>query len=131
MDLINVFNNIMNHSLFLKIKTDNVLIDALLSTFILSSIGYLVKRLAFYIEGQDYSSWSVSRDSIRSLFYKKYILQIEGQKISASSPYNTNSSISLIPLISWSCFIHPNMNFYSFFMGLIYWRSYRSPFDTT
>jgi len=96
MDLINVFNNIMNHTLFSKIKTDNVVIDALLSTFILSSIGYLVKRLAFYIESPDYSLWSVSRDSIRALFYKKYVLHIEGQKISASSPYNTNSSISLI-----------------------------------
>jgi len=93
MDLLNVFNHATNHALFSKIKTDNVVIDALISTFILGTIGYLVKRLAFYIEGQDYSSWSIN---IRDMFCKKNVLHIEGQKISASSPYNTNSSISLI-----------------------------------
>jgi SpoVK/Ycf46/Vps4 family AAA+-type ATPase len=90
------FNDSIKISLFQRMKTGTTVVDAIFSTFGFVAISYLVKVL--YENNAFNKPWNVDiRDTIKSLFYKKYSITFEGKRCSCVGSY------SYYPVVS-SCF---------------------------
>jgi ATP-dependent Zn protease len=74
--------------MFNKIKTGDPLIDAFLTTFILGCFSWLVSWI--YDNGIDRYFNNFSFDDLKSYFYKKNSILIEGKRSSAVSSYNSS-----------------------------------------
>jgi uncharacterized membrane protein YraQ (UPF0718 family) len=77
-------------------KTDNVIIDSILSVIAMSVIGYIMNYI--YENRLDRLLTNLSFDKIKCLFYKKNVVILEGKKSSTTSAYShtltTTSSYS-------------------------------------
>jgi len=94
------FYNIANQSIKLSIfsifKTNNPLLDALISTAILTAISYIIK-VAYENElGLNLNMLYNIQDCIKPLFYKKNTIIIEGKKCYSVSIYSASTSTSCI-----------------------------------
>lgn len=74
--------------MFNKFKTDNPLIDALFTTTILGCFSWFVSWI--YDNGIDMYVRNCSFDNIKSYFWKKNSIIIEGKRSSTVSPYNSS-----------------------------------------
>jgi len=90
------FNDSIKISLFQRMKTGNQLVDAIFSTLGFIVISYLVKVL--YENNSFNRPWNIDiKDTIKSLFYKKYSITFEGKRCSCIGAF------SMYPVVS-SCF---------------------------
>lgn len=78
--------------MFNTIKTGNPLIDVFLTTFILGCFSWFVSWV--YDNGIDIYIRKLSFDDIKSYFYKKNSIIIEGKRSSAISAYNNSLCVS-------------------------------------
>jgi len=89
----NTFNDGVKISIFSKIKTNNPIIDTLLSTLVLTLMSYVVK-IIYENNGISFSlmteqgAMSLIIDKFKSLFYKKNVIIIEGKKCLSICSYN-------------------------------------------
>lgn len=67
-------------------KTDNVIIDSILSVIAMSVVGYIVNYI--YDNRIDKLVTNISLQNIKSLFYKKNVVILEGKKSSTTSAYS-------------------------------------------
>ena len=70
-------------TLFKMIKTDNVIIDSMLSTFLMALIGCFIN----YVYESRFNKMNISWRYINDLFYKKNVIILEGKKSFTTSPY--------------------------------------------
>ena len=89
-------------------KTDNVIIDSILSVIAMSVIGYIMNYIYEY--RLDRLLTSLSFDKIKCLFYKKNVVILEGKKSSTTSAYShtltTTSSYSARFKAIWNYIIN-------------------------
>ena len=102
MDVIyNTFNDGVKISIFSKIKTNNPIVDTLLSTLVLTLMSYVVK-IIYENNGISCSHIveqgliSTISDKIKPIFYKKNVIIIEGKKCLAMSIYSNGPQLSAI-----------------------------------
>ena len=69
------FNESVKMTMFKSLKTDNAIIDALLSTLMLTFMGYIIKIFSETNWNFDFSNFE-----LLSLFHKKNVLIIDHQK---------------------------------------------------
>ena len=94
MDVIySTFNDGVKISIFSKIKTNNPIVDTLLSTLVLTLMSYVVK-IIYENNGISFSlmteqgAMSLITNKFKSIFYKKNVIIIEGKKCLSISSYN-------------------------------------------
>ena len=89
-------------------KTDNVIIDSILSVIAMSIIGYIMNYI--YDNRLDRLLTNLSFDKIKCLFYKKNVVILEGKKSSTTSAYShtltTTSSYSARFKAIWNYIIN-------------------------
>jgi hypothetical protein len=86
------FHDSLKMSFFSKFKTNNIFLDTVLSTILISIISYMGQRI-FYIRINQYNPWLVT-DKIKSLFYRKYSISFEGKQTFAVSKYDSYPKIT-------------------------------------
>ena len=78
------------------IKTDNVIIDSILSVIAMSFIGFIINYI--YDNRIDKIITNISFSKIKNFFYKRNVVILEGKKSSTTSAYShtltTTSSYS-------------------------------------
>jgi len=79
------YHDITKLTLFNFFKTGNPVYDAILSTFIISLLGYIVNYMYDY--RMDAILYNLSIDDIKSWFFQKNTIIIEGKKSSITSSY--------------------------------------------
>ena len=83
-ELNNTFQNILKMSIFNQIKTNNPLIDAIISTLLLTYIGYLLNSL----KDIEFSrAFLFEKEYFTHVFYRKNIIRLEGKRSSTFCPY--------------------------------------------
>jgi SpoVK/Ycf46/Vps4 family AAA+-type ATPase len=88
------YENINRIILFNLFKTGNPVYDAIISTVMISSVGYTVNYIYDY--GIDKLLYKMSFDDIKNLFFRKNTIIIEGKRSSTTSAYSmayTTSSV--------------------------------------
>jgi ATP-dependent 26S proteasome regulatory subunit len=82
----------MRMSIFNLLKTNNPVIDALLSTMVLTIIGYIMNIV---YEGK-FSIYDFDIEKVKGYFYKKNTIILEGKKSCISTVYNTTNNVSAL-----------------------------------
>jgi hypothetical protein len=88
------YENINRMILFNLFKTGNPVYDAIISTIMISSVGYTVNYIYDY--GIDKLLYKKTFDDIKNLFFRKNTIIIEGKRSSTTSAYSmayTTSSV--------------------------------------
>jgi chaperone BCS1 len=90
------------------IKTENVIIDSILSVIAMSVVGYIINYI--YDNRLDKIITNMSFSKIKNLFYKRNVVILEGKKSSTTSAYShtltTTSSYSARFKALWSYIIN-------------------------
>ena len=86
----NGYMNTIQMNLFSMIKTNNVVVDSIISTFIMSLIGMLIN----YVYEKQFYIFEFSWNKFYNLFYKRNIILLEGKKSSVTSAYTLTNSIT-------------------------------------
>lgn len=86
------YNDITKMIMFNFLKTGNPLYDAVISTFAVSLFGFVLNYLYEY--GLQNVFNHLSFDHIKSCFYRKNMIVIEGKKSSVTSIYTSIPSVS-------------------------------------
>jgi len=89
----NNYKHMVNMSLFNKFKTNDPIVDALLSTFILSFIGYFFTYI--YENYVDKYLFSLSYNDVINYFYNKSEIIIEGKRSTSVSIYSSLNTSSI------------------------------------
>ena len=92
------FNDTVKVSIFSKLKTNNPIIDTILSTIVLTCMSYLVQimhKSDIHIFFTHINQFNI-RDIIQSCIYKKKQLTLEGKKYMTISPYSSKPVISVV-----------------------------------
>ena len=85
------FKDALQMTIFNKIKTNNPVIDTILSTLILTLLGYLLNMSA---DNNINFKKIIYFDYLYDLYYKKNIIELEGKTSSTTSIYNMSYCIS-------------------------------------
>jgi len=101
------FQESVKMSFFSRFKTNNILIDTVLSTILISCISFLTQNM-FSINLSTCNIWTIT-DRIKSTFYRKNSISFEGKQTFVVSKYDAH------PLIS-ACF---SDNFKALFYDII------------
>ena len=92
LEMINIrFKDAMRMSIFNYLKTNNPVIDAILSTFVLSFIGYILNSIS---EGNLSTNHFFDIEKIKGYIYKKNVIILEGKTSSTTNVYNSIHNIS-------------------------------------
>ena len=86
------YENINRMILFNIFKTGNPVNDAIISTIIVSGIGYIVNYI--YENGIDKILFKISFDDFKSIFFTKNTIIIEGKRSSITSSYSMTYTTS-------------------------------------
>ncbi len=86
----NSYMNTIQMNLFSMIKTNNVVIDSIISTCIMSLIGMLIN----YVYDKQFYILEFSWNKFYNLFHKRNIILLEGKKSSVTSAYTLTNSIT-------------------------------------
>jgi len=87
------FHDSLKMSFFSKFKTNNVFLDTVLSTILISVISYMGQKL-FYINLTTYNPWLIT-DKLKSLFFRKYSISFEGKQTFVVSKYDSYPKIAV------------------------------------
>ena len=90
------YENINRMILFNFFKTGNPVYDAIISTVMISFVGYIVNYIYENSIDKYLFNFNFNFDDIKNLFLTKYTIVIEGKRCSTISPYsmaNTTSSL--------------------------------------
>ena len=88
----NNYMNVTKMAIFNYFKTNNPIIDTILSTIMISLFGIIINNI--YENNLDQLIYNLSINNIKSFFYKKNCIIIEGKKSSFMCKYNSNYTIS-------------------------------------
>ena len=88
----NNYSNIIRFTIFDFFKTGNIVFDTILSSIILSIVGYIINYI--YENNLDAILKNFSYDNIKSLFYKRYMIILEGKRCSTTSAFTQSYIIS-------------------------------------
>jgi hypothetical protein len=92
LEMINIrFKDVMRMSIFNYLKTNNPVIDAILSTFVLSFVGYILNSIS---EGNVSGNHFFDIEKIKGYIYKKNVIILEGKTLSTTNIYNPIHNIS-------------------------------------
>ena len=92
----NTFNDSIKMTIFQKMKTGNVVFDAVFSTLGFVAVSFFLKVL--YENNSFNKPWNIDiQDLVKSFFFKKYSISYEGKRCTSIGTYN------LYPVVS-SCF---------------------------
>jgi len=86
-ELSRTFTDSIKMSFFSNFKTNNIFIDTILSTLLITFISYLMQKLSFQTPNP-----LLLKDQIKSLFFRKYSICFEGRQsfiVSKYEPYPT------------------------------------------
>lgn len=97
-DLINLvysnYSNMAKLTLFNYLKTGNPMYDTIISTLVISLIGFIVNYA--YDNQMDRKLFKINIDDIKGLIYKKNTIIIEGKRSSIVSNYSLTHNISSV-----------------------------------
>jgi len=100
--------NIIKVNIISFFKTDNMIIDSILSVVAMTVIGYIMNYI--YDNRIDKFIFNISLQSIKNIFYKKNTIILEGKKSSTTSAYShtltTTSSYSARFKAMWNYIIN-------------------------
>ena len=82
--------NTVKMKVFHLVKTDNIVLDSILSVIGMTIVGYIINYI--YDNRLDELIMRFSYDKIKNLFYKKNVIILEGKKSYVTSVYNFTSS---------------------------------------
>jgi len=82
--------NTVKMKVFHFVKTDNIVLDSILSVIGMTIVGYIINYI--YDNRFDELLMSFSYDKIKNLFYKKNVIILEGKKSYVTSIYNFSNS---------------------------------------
>ena len=85
------FKDTIQMTIFNKIKTNNPIIDTILSTLILTLLGYLLNMFA---DTNFIFTKFFTFEKLYDLYYKKNVIELEGKTSSTTSIYNMSHCIS-------------------------------------
>jgi len=91
--LLNAFVDSAKMKIFGYIKTGDPIIDTILSTFFIGIFSYFMKYLYEIILGFSFSQ-IFNRDTLISIFYRKYSVELEGRKSHVISVYNSSPVVA-------------------------------------
>jgi len=86
------YTNVVRFTFFDYFKTGNMAFDTILSSLILSIVGYVINYIYEYNLESIFKN--LSYDSIKSLFYKRHMIILEGKRCSTSSVFSQIHVIS-------------------------------------
>jgi hypothetical protein len=87
-----LFQNSINMSLFDYFKTESPVFNAIITTFVLSLMGYIARQVQDFDFQNINTSFSIIH--LKYLLYKKNIIILEGKKSTYSSGYEKNICVS-------------------------------------
>lgn len=96
MDSSRIFEQATNYAIFSKIQTGNVVVDAIISSMVLALCSYFVRKMALYSNDIPILHIDTLQETLKSYFYKKHSLQIEGKKTISPPLYSNSQNISLV-----------------------------------
>jgi len=85
------FKDTIQMTIFNKIKTNNPIVDTILSTLILTFLGYLLNMFA---DTNFIFTRFINFDHLYDLYYKKNVIELEGKTSSTTSIYNMSHCVS-------------------------------------
>ncbi len=88
-----LFEDAFKYSILSKFKTNNIFLDTVISTFLLSILGLILKTFYKPAVLPNTHLWI---DIVKSWFYKKHVITIEGKRTTSYSVYARNPVISLV-----------------------------------
>ena len=98
------FNDFIRLSVFSSFKTNNILLDTLISTILLTVNSFLVRKM-FFIDISNYNYYSIL-DWIKSRFYKRYAITFEGKHTFILSKFQVTPHISSCFTESFKALLH-------------------------
>ena len=87
------YNNTIKFAIFDYFKTGNPAFDAIMSTLIISCVGYIINYI--YENELDKIITNLSIDDIKYWFYKRSCVVIEGKKCFTTNAYSTSNITSI------------------------------------
>jgi len=84
------FNHAINMTVFSYFKTNNPILDAIISTIVLTSISYIIGVLSSFSYRRTYAI----SDSIKQIFYKRHSISFEGRHSYVIAKYDTTTIIT-------------------------------------
>ena len=91
--ILSLFEDAVKFSFLSRLKTNNLILDTILSTIALSGISYLVNLL--YLSEYSKTSYMTLALHLKSLIYKKQSITIEGRKTIAQPGFSRTPLISM------------------------------------
>jgi len=85
------FHDTLKMSIFNKIKTGNHVVDTIINTFIFTIIGYIFNHLN---KNKISLYFGIDKEKIKSFFYKRYEIELEGKRSCTTSIYSHSTNIS-------------------------------------
>jgi SpoVK/Ycf46/Vps4 family AAA+-type ATPase len=89
-DAYHIFNNAMNMTIYSYFKTNNPVLDTIISTIAITFISYIVKILYFKSAVRNVKVV----DYMKSMVYKRYSIQFEGKQSFVISKYDLQPTIT-------------------------------------
>lgn len=87
------FHETLKMSIFNKIKTGNYFVDTIITTFILTIVGYVFGCL----NKINYSLYfKIDKEKIKSFFYKRYEIELEGKRSCTTSIYTHSTNTTAL-----------------------------------
>ena len=91
-NIVSSTSHVTNMIMFNNLKTGNPMIDTIITSFMLGCFSWLVSWI--YDNGIDRYFGNVSFDDIKTFFYKKNSIIIEGKRCTAATTYNYSLNVS-------------------------------------
>ena len=91
-----LFFDTVKMGIFSKLKTNNVFFDTIITTFVLSIVGYIFNNVnAIFLSYSTVSARSIFNiNNLKSLFYRKNFIEYEGRRSITNNIYSMSSSVS-------------------------------------
>uniref|UniRef100_A0A6C0I2Q4 AAA+ ATPase domain-containing protein n=1 Tax=viral metagenome TaxID=1070528 RepID=A0A6C0I2Q4_9ZZZZ len=88
--------DVFQYAMFSNIKTNNTILDTLLSIVAIGCMSYIAKKVSSLFDNGSGITPLPMLDQIKSCFVRKNMLVIEGRRTTSTSTFNINTSISLL-----------------------------------
>ena len=88
------YENVTKMAIFNYFKTGDPIYDTIISTVVITGVGYIINY--FYDNNIDQMFMKLSFDNIKSLFYKKNIIVLEGKRSMVVSAFSYSANVTAI-----------------------------------